>query len=272
MHVAWNLLARREGRDGRLLWWALAAHGLLLGPWGLYVLLTEVDWTREFVMLMTVSAGANVAYFLALDRAYHHAPVALVYPIARSSPLLIALWSLFLFGESLGALAWGAIFTCVAGLALLASSAWRQADGYALPWALAAALMTSVYSLSDKAALAYLPGPAAILGFLTVGYACSWMTLSLLLYREQGRMIPARRPSAAVVLAGGLCVGPAYLLVIDAMRDLPAAVVVAFTNGGIVLAGLCSIFWFHERHAWRIRLAGIAIVTGGLVLLGFSRS
>ena len=94
MHVTWNLIARHQARDAYPLWWVLLAHLVLLGPWGLYSLFTEVQWTPALVKWVVISASANVVYFMGLRRAYDYAPVAFVYPLVHSSPILIALWSL----------------------------------------------------------------------------------------------------------------------------------------------------------------------------------
>jgi uncharacterized membrane protein len=53
------------------------------------------------------------------------------------------------------------------------------------------------------------------------------------------------------------------------MSELPAAHVVSFTNGGIVLAVLLSILLFGEREHWRHRVIGALVVSSGLVLLGW---
>jgi phosphonate utilization associated putative membrane protein len=272
MHVAWNLLVRQQGAKTRLLWWALATHCLILAPWGFYALVTQAHWTPQLALLLLASSLANVAYFVALDRAYHHAPVALVYPMVRSSPLLIAIWSLLLFGESLGIGAWLAMLLSVAGLLLLASTAWRNDARTALPWALVAALATSVYSLTDKAATPFLPTLSSVLGFISVGYAFSFIAITVLLKREHGRWRPERKPQLLTMLVAGLCIGLAYVLVIHAMRSMPAAVVVAFTNAGIVIAGALSIFMFHERQHWQKRLIGMAVVMLGLIILAIVRN
>jgi uncharacterized membrane protein len=51
------------------------------------------------------------------------------------------------------------------------------------------------------------------------------------------------------------------------MRNMPAAVVVAFTNAGIVIAGVLSILMFHERQHWKQRLIGMVVVMLGLIVL-----
>jgi phosphonate utilization associated putative membrane protein len=271
MHVVWNLLARHVDSRANYLWWGLLAHLLLLGPWALWNLLAHAQWNPTLLLAMLVTAVANTVYFIALRRAYHFAPVALVYPLARSSPLLIVLWSWLFFADNLSPVETVAIGISVLGLWVLASSS-RDGDArHALPWAMVAAFCTSLYSLSDKTAVLYLPGFAEQLGFVTVGYAASFIGLSLLQRRHSGRWIPPARPSWLQVLVGGVCIGVAYALVVRAMRELPAAHVVTFTNGGIVLAVLLSIFLFQEKAQWRQRLGGAGVVGAGLLFLGWVR-
>ena len=236
MHVAWNLLARHVDKQADYLWWGLLTHIILVGPIGLYGLIVDTQWNITLLLAMIVTVIANSGYFVSLRRAYHYAPVAVVYPLARSSPVLIALWSMWFFGESLPFQAWLAILVSIVGLWLLALSARGGDTVHAIPWALTAAVFTSVYSLSDKVAVEYLPTFPALLGFVTLGYSGAFIALSLQNKRDNKRVIPLKRPAMKYLLPGGLFIGTAYALVIQAMQYLPAAYVVSFTNAGIVVA------------------------------------
>lgn len=267
MHVTWNLIARHQARDAYPLWWVLLAHLVLLGPWGAYALVNEVQWTPALVQWVLISASANVVYFMGLRRAYEHAPVAFVYPLVRSSPVLIALWSTLFLGETLGAFAWSGILVSVVGLVVLARVGGSAQDGRALPWALLAMFATSIYSLTDRAATAHIPGFGGLVGFVTIGYFASWLTLTIDLRRTTGSWRPRARIGLPVAMVGGLCVGLAYALVIHAMRSMPAAIVVSLTNAGIVLASLISMFVFNERFAWRARVIAVLIIVAGLFMI-----
>ncbi|WP_211232701.1 EamA family transporter [Marinobacterium litorale] len=267
MHVTWNLIARHQPAHAVPLWWVLLAHLVLLAPWGFWSLATRVQWSGEFVALLCTSAVANSVYFLGLRQAYRQAPAALVYPLVRSSPLLIAIWSLLLLDERLSTAAWAGIAISVAGLLVMARSADGGGDRGALPWAFLAMFGTSIYSMSDKAAVQQLPDMGAVIGFVSVGYLLSWITLTLLHRREEGRWWPEARIGLWPMAIGGLCVGLAYALVVYAMRSLPSAVVVAYSNAGIVIAALISIFYFHERTAWKSRLIGAVVILAGILCL-----
>jgi phosphonate utilization associated putative membrane protein len=268
MHVVWNLIARRQPQAAYPLWWVLLAHLVLLGPWGLWALVHDAQWSLGFALLLGTSALANTSYFLGLARAYEHAPVSFVYPLVRSSPLLIALWGTLLLNAPLGLQTWLGMGISLLGLVLMATSGSGQGDRRALGWAGLAMLSTSVYSLSDKAATAHVPSFMALLGYVSVGYAAAWLGLSLRLRRQTGHWCPPVRIGAGALLLGGMCIGTAYALVIHAMRSLPAAQVVAYTNTGIVAATLMGMVFLHERTQWKKRLAAALIIVAGLAVMG----
>ena len=272
MHVTWNLIARHQPRESEPLWWVLLGHLVLLAPWGLYRLVVEAQWSGHLYLLLAASALCNVLYFHAIHRAYQHAPVAFVYPLVRSSPLLIAAWSLLFFGESLGVWAWVGIGISVVGLVAMAWSGRGSEEGRALPWALLAMLSTSVYSLTDKAATAHIAGFGGVLGYLSVGYLAAWVAMTMRLRRATGRWSPPARPSVAAAVVGSLCIGTAYALVIHAMRTLPAAEVVAYTNAGIVLATVMSLLVFGERTRWKQRATAAWVICMGLMFIGLGRT
>jgi drug/metabolite transporter (DMT)-like permease len=116
---------------------------------------------------------------------------------------------------------------------------------------------TSIYSLSNKVAVSYLPGFGAQLGFISIGYLASFIGLTIFQYRATGSFIPACRPKPQYILTGGLFIGTAYALVVRAMLELPAAYVVAYTNAGIVLATGLSICLFKEREKWASRIIAV---------------
>lgn len=271
MHVAWNLLARHTDPRSNFLWWGVIGHLVLLGPWSLWRLAVDANWDPILAIAITVTGVAIAFYMVGLRAAYKRAPVALVYPIARSSPLLIALWSVWFFDETLSILGWAGIWVSVVGLVWLGSTARGGEPMRALPWAGLAAFSTSVYSLSDKVAINYLPTFGSQLGMVSVCYFFGLIALSVGNFRETGSIIPKVRPPFGTILIGSLFLGTAYALVINAMQYLPAAYVVTLSNAGLVLATLLSIFVFGERMHWRARLAAVLIISAGIVAVGLAR-
>lgn len=267
MHVAWNLMTRRAEPDARFLWWALLGYLAVIGPWSVALFVLQAQWSWRLAILLAITCAAEALYFLALGRAYRYAPVPLVYPVARSSPFLIALWTALFFEERFSPLGWAGILVCVAGVVWLGATAWGGEPFKALPWALLAALGTSIYSTSNKLAVPALPGYATQLGYVTVTLLAAWLALSIENRAQTSRFLPAGVPHPVKSVAGGVLIGNAYALVIYAMRFIPAAYAVAFTNAGIVLAGLIAMAYFGERERWPARLAAMATIVTGLALL-----
>lgn len=267
MHVAWNLAARRADPRCFFLWWALLSYLVLVGPWSLVALIRDAQWSYRIAGLLLLTAAAETLYFVGLTIAYRRAPVPLVYPIVRSSPLLIALCMTLFFGERLPPLAWAGIVVSVAGVLVLSSTARGGEPARAVPWALGAALGTTIYSISNKFAVDSLPGYAALLGWITVALALAWIGLTFQHRWLTGRFLPPTRPRLALAILAGIFIGNAYGLIIHAMRYMPAAYAVAFTNAGIVLAGIIAMTVHGERERWRTRLAAMLAITGGLAMI-----
>jgi phosphonate utilization associated putative membrane protein len=267
MHVAWNLMARQQKPEAQALWWVLLAYLLLLAPWGLHSLFQETSLDGRQALLLVGSAAANALYFLSLRRAYASAPVALVYPLVRSSPLPIALLSAGFLQESLTPQVWVGIVVSVLGLFLMSGSLKDSKERGALVWAFIAMMCTCCYSITDRAGTQNLTQFSSFLGYLSFGYFLAWLTLTLEMKLSQGMWIPRSRPPTAMILMGGIFVGLAYALVIYAMQFMPVAVAVAYSNAGIVLACLISIVAFKESHAWPRRLSAALIICIGLFII-----
>jgi phosphonate utilization associated putative membrane protein len=267
MHVTWNLLARHTPRDAEFLWWAVGGHLVLFGPWTLLEMVQQADDLAWVSVCMVISSLALFVYFAGLRTAYRHAPVALVYPLARSAPLLIALVGYFALGDQLSPLGWAGILTSTAAILLLgASGRHGEARGALLPAALAACA-TTVYSLSDKVAVSQLPSYTAQLGYVSGTYAGAWIMYTLWLRSIRGQWWPGRHPGALPLLIGASFIGSAYALVVGAMRVIPAAYAVALSNLGIVLAAFLSVFAFGEREHAARRLTWASLLAVSLMLI-----
>jgi len=129
---------------------------------------------------------------------------------------------------------------------------------------------TSVYSLSDKIAVYYMPGITAQLGYVSIAYFVALAVMSLEQYRTTGSLIPNCRPGLTACLIGGVTIGVSYALIINAMQYIPVAYVIVYTNASIVIASLISIVLLGEREHMRVRLLSTAVIIFGLSLVSFA--
>lgn len=267
MHVTWNLLARHTKPDAEFLWWAIAGHLLLFAPWSLVIMTREAEDLAMLLGCIAVSSVALFLYFAALRTAYRRAPVALVYPLARSAPLLIALIGVIVVGDRPSSLGWAGIVLSTVAILLLGWSARHgETRGALLPAGLATC-GTTVYSLADKLAVTQLPSYGAQLGYVSGAYLGAWILYTLWLRRQRGGWVPQQRPRTLPLLVGALFIGSAYTLVVGTMRVLPAAYAVALSNLGIVVAAFLSVFLFNEREHAARRLIWATTLAGSLALI-----
>lgn len=272
LHVSWNLLTRRTPSDANFLWWIVGLYVLVFAPFTLPDFIRSAEQSPILYLCAAISGTTNGLYFLALRNAYHQAPASAVYPMVRSSPILIALVEVLIFDVNIPLISWCAILVAAFGLWMIATS---SHDGLtrlsrAWPYALFAALMTVVYSLSDKAATSNIQGINGALGYVCVNYAISWAFLCFDQKRRTGRWTPRIVPTILSLVIGTLSVGAAYALVIYAMRSLPAAYAVTLTNAGIVLTVLLGIVWLKEYEGWKKRASGSGLIVIGLIIIGVS--
>lgn len=193
--------------------------------------------------------------------------MALVYRLARSAPLLIALISVGFLGDNLSPLGWAGIIASTVSILLLgASGRHGAARGALLPAALAAC-GTTAFSLADKLAVSQLPSYSAQLGYVSGTYLGAWSMYSLWLRQRRGWWWPGQHPGAWPLLIGTTFIGSGYGLVIGAMRGIPAAYAVALSNLGIVAAAFLSVFVLSEREHAVERLVWATMLAVSLLLI-----
>lgn len=269
LHVSWNLLTCRTPSEANFLWWIVGLHVLVFAPFALPDFLNAVVQSPVLLLCATISGIANGLYFLGLRAAYHLAPASAVYPMVRSSPLLIALVETLFFARDFPLSSWLAIIVAACGLWLIATSSHEGVRrlNKAWPHALFAASMTVVYSLSDKTASTHMQGFVTTLGYVCVSYAIGWLFLCAEQKHRTQCWVPETTPSLRSLLIGTMGVGTAYSLVIYAMRWLPAAHAVTLTNAGIVFTVLLGVLWLKEHEGWRQRMTGALFVVAGIVVI-----
>ncbi len=274
LHVSWNLLTRHTTREANFLWWIVGLYVLIFAPFTALNFIHAAQQSPVLYLCAAISGTTNGLYFLALRRAYFLAPASVVYPMVRSSPLFIAIVETIFFGRSFPFLSWFAIMVAALGLWMIATSV---NDGVtrlnrAWPYALFAAFMTVLYSISDKVAAFNMQGLDTALGYVCANFAIGWAFLVIDQKKMSHRWIPAMTPPRLFLIFGSLGVGTAYSLVIYAMRWLHAAYAVTLTNAGIVLTVLLGMVWLKERAGWRQRVAGASLVVASLITVGLAAS
>ncbi|MBL8361612.1 MAG: EamA family transporter [Rubrivivax sp.] len=267
LHASWNALVK-SGSD-QTLDTALVhtAMSLIALPLALYVGLPE----RAAWPYITTSLVIHIGYYIALAGAYRYGELSMTYPIMRGfAPLLVALASTSVIGESPSAAAWAGILGITVGVALVGLAHPGEAlhHGKALAFAFANAGIIATYTLVDGLGVRASGEPLRYVLWL---FAVDGLPFALLvLWRRGAAARPAmwayakqRLPLAA---AGGLASAASYAIALWAMTRAPVASVAALRETSVLFAAVLSTLLLKERFGLQ-RAMGTAVIVGGVVAL-----
>ncbi|MFQ6047871.1 MAG: EamA family transporter, partial [Phycisphaerae bacterium] len=271
-HAGWNLLAKRSRQRVGLFWWSTLVSAALLSPASIaFFLVLRGDWPQRVWAYLAVSGPALGLYKYALARAYRAGDLSLVYPIARSAPLFVAVWAAVLLGEWID-LAGGVGIVLVVAAAVALSLppgglAGAGPTGRAVGWAVLTALCSSIYSVADRAAMLAVDGWFGRLVYLQLEFTGMWLGLTLLSMSGLGgggwRVLRAEGGS---IVGVGLLEPLTYLMILLAL-SMPAAgvsYVVTLRQFSAIVGVLFGWRLLREPRGW-LRLISAVVMVGGLV-------
>ena len=273
-HAGWNLFTRRERSEHTFLLRAIFMVAVLGFVPGIVAYRFITPWpSRVWFCAMLTGVFAGV-YFFALARAYSSGDFTVVYPVARSLPVLMVGVGDMVRRQMPTPIGWlGMTLVAMACLFVpLHSLKEIRAKLYfnkTVGWALLTAVATTGYSLTDKFAIeAVSRGPlsAAVYGYAFYSFATIVFFFLVTIFGRKGEdraSVGWLKPA----LAGSLTFG-SYGLILWAYQYVgQAGYVVAFRQFSILIGVVIAILWFREKGAL-IRITAACLMVLGLVLIG----
>jgi drug/metabolite transporter (DMT)-like permease len=259
LHALWNILLARARDPEAALAVALVVAELAFAPvvvavWRVHV----AAWP-----FLLASGLLELAYFLLLAAAYRRVPLSVVYPVARGgAPVLVLVVGVIALGASAG---WGrvlGVLLVATGVVLVRGV--RRADANGLAFGLSIAGCIAAYTLVDKHGVGHAgPIPYLELSMLVPAAAFAGGIANV---KGTAALRAEIRPAAIVA---GLAAFGAYALVLAALQRASAASVAAVRETSVVIAAALAAVFLKERVS-PARLAGAALVAGGVALLSLS--
>lgn len=258
LHAFWNLILARARDVEAATAVALVAGVVAFGP------VAALAWEAEPEVwpFLVVTSLFQITYFVLLATAYGRAELSFVYPIARgSAPVLVLLAGVAFLDEMASIAQVGGVLLVAAGV-LLVRGVGGHATATDLALALAIAGCIAAYTLIDKHGIQY-ASPIVYQELSMIPVAVCFLALTL---ARRGRDV-VRRAVGLPAVAAGLFTFGAYILVLAALARAPAAPVAAVRETSVVIAAALAAPLLGERVGGA-RLAGAALVVGGVILLG----
>jgi phosphonate utilization associated putative membrane protein len=218
-----------------------------------------------------ISLTIHVGYYAALAGAYRHGDLGLTYPIMRGfAPLLVALGSGTLLGESPSVAAWLGIVAITTGVMLvgLAHPGDTLHRGKALAFAFANAVIIACYTLVDGQGVRVAGDALAYVMVLFVLDGLPYPALVLLTRSAQGRreMLRYARGRWPIATLGGAASIGSYAIALWAMTRAPVASVAALRETSVLFAAVLGVWLLKERFGLQRALGTLVLVAGVIAL------
>lgn len=259
VHALWNVLIARA-RDPE----AATAVALVVA---------EIAFAPPAILLWRVHGAVwpfllgsglfELVYIVFLAAAYRRVALSVVYPVARG------IAPVFVLVVAVAALGAAASWRGVAGVLLVAAGVLlvrglHRADTRGLAFGLAIAGSIAGYTLLDKHGVQH-AGPLPYVELVMLGPSLVYVTG---LTKVKG-LAAVRVEIGPATIAAGIATFGAYALVLAALQRAPAASVAAVRETSVVIATALAAAVLKERVG-PARLAGAALVAGGVALLSLS--
>jgi phosphonate utilization associated putative membrane protein len=274
LHAAWNALVK-SGGDKQLDLALVHLLGALVSlPLLLWVGLPPVAAWPFIGMSLLI----HVAYYITLNGAYQHGDLGSTYPIMRgSAPLLVALGSTAVLGETLSPAAWLGIGAVTLGVLLvgLARPGETLHHGRAIAFALANAVVIAAYTIVDgrgvriSAEAGYTAASYVVLLFVLDGIPYPALVFARRSAASRQAMLAYARKRWPLATLGGLASLGSYWIALWAMTRAPVAAVSALRETSVLFATALSVLVLKERFGLQ-RACGAVVIVAGVVALRLS--
>ena len=265
LHAGWNALVKSSA-DKALDTAVIHMVGTFVGlP---FIFLVGLPPTSAWPYI-GASVVIHIAYYIALTGAYRHGDLGLTYPIMRGlAPLLVALASGALIGETLPWATWLGVTGISAGVVMVGlSRGGAGSHGHAIRWALLNAAIIGAYTIVDGRGVRAAGNALQYVATLFLVNGLPYFALVMWRRRAERQAawayLAKRWPLA---LLGTLASAGSYGIALWAMTQAPVAAVAALRETSVLFAALIGARWLEERFGLR-RAAGTALIVGGVVAL-----
>lgn len=208
----------------------------------------------------------HIGYYTALSGAYRHGDLGLTYPLMRgSAPLLVALSSSLVLGETLSPLAWVGVLGISAGVLTLGLSQHAFDAPKAVWFALANAVIIALYTVADGLGVRASGNAAQYVAtlFLLDGWP---FALIVFLRQRSAVVLPYVRQRWPLALGGAAASMGSYGVALWAMTRAPVATVAALRETSVLFAALIGVWFLKEVFTTR-RFIGTCTILAGVMAL-----
>ncbi len=261
LHASWNAVIRAGADKVQTMFIMSSAQGVM----GLILVAFLPLPALNVWPWLVASTILHSFYKIFLTMAYGRGDLSRVYPIARgTAPMLVALVGVFFLSDAVSVREYGGILLVGLGILFMARGVFIFGESrQLLPFALASAVATAGYSLTDGLG-ARLAGDAAL--YVAWAFALDGILFGFWAANHRGAALFRAKPRIWLNgSAAGAASFAAYWIVVHAMTKAPIALVTALRETSVLFAVLIGVALFKEK-ADTGKFIAVGLILAGVIL------
>lgn len=277
VHAVRNLLTKKAVDKQVFVWWYELFALVLYFPFFVYFLYQE-GIRVPFALYPSLASGfVHFLYWFFLSKSYEEGDLSRVYPIMRSSPALVLVFSVLILREKVSLLGVLGISAVVAGLLTinmrkmtlsnLFPSLNSMAEDESTRYAFLTLLTVTAYSLIDKWGVD-LAHPI-IHHYLFMFFGFSFFTPYILYSKERSRIRNEWKTSRNIIFVNSLFVVLSYSLILISYTIEKVSYVVGLRQLSVVFAVLLGGYVLGEEQKM-VRLSAATLIFFGAFLISIA--
>lgn len=255
-------------------WWYEIFAMIFFAPIVVYIVATDGLPSFEGVLVGIISGVIHFFYWMFLSKTYESGDLSHVYPIIRSSPAIVLVFSIAFLHETVTLIGVIGILIVVFGvytinlksltlksyLAPITSISTNKATQYAF----LTMLTVAIYSLVDKIGVTYV-NPLLFIYLLTV-FAFTFYTPYIFKTKETKNIMGEWQENKGIIMIDGFLVISSYALILVAFTMSNLSYVVGLRQVSIIIAVLLGGQFLQEKNR-KVRLfASLFIFIGAFMI------
>jgi drug/metabolite transporter (DMT)-like permease len=269
LHASWNAVVKSGDSKFHSVVMVVSISGAMAAV-ALPFLIQPAQDSWPYLVL---SAALQSVYIALIARSYSHIDMSLAYPLMRgSAPLLVAMASGPLIGETLPALRWLGVILVSSGVLAMALDGLRLTDTKGAAHGIQAALLNAcfiaAYTITDGIGVRKSGSPIAYTLWIFVLHALPLAVWALV--RSRARLLEVLGKQWQRGTFGAFATLASYGSALWAMSlEVPVASVAALRETSILFAAGLSVVIFGEKIG-RWRWLGVTLICAGVATIRFA--
>ncbi len=271
IHSTWNFLFKKSEDSVIYIFWAKIFQILIYFPIIFYILY-KFGFNREGIAPIIGSGIVHFFYWLFISLGYKYGELSLVYPIARSSPLLIALLSYFIFGEKVTLYGFIGIILIISGIYFISVGDMSfknflkifNKENKGLIYAFLCLITITIHSLIDKIGAKYVN---------PILYVYLFEIISILLFvpyvfitKSEENILKILKNEKYKIFYTGIGIILSYSIIIYVMNLSKLSYIVSIREIGVIFSVLLGSIFLKEKYGFVRFISSILIFLGILLI------